>query len=288
VNLKMVAKIIFSFKIYLFKLPEILCFSFIVIIGQSLKQNFLFFYFFIFLEVFYWRKWMIDGNRIFLLTSVTLHPNYNFFFVFFCIVIAIHHEYNMFPLLCLYGGFKFTDFSILLYSSELQQILNKKKIYQNIRLDTWWFVPWPRWCVSTCFEELHVCFCCTLVTFVFLDAWKLLFVTTIFESGRRNDVANYRGDAVLSAIPKFFELLVYLGMYEDLKNLISAEQHSLVKGWSTVSNFFEYSSCVLHAVENSCQIDSGDTNSTKILSVNKNDSEHWADCWDRIFLEESS
>jgi hypothetical protein len=33
-------------------------------------------------------------------------------------------------------------------------------------------------------------------------------------------VANYRGIAVSSAIPKLFELLVYRSMYEDLKNCL--------------------------------------------------------------------
>jgi hypothetical protein len=44
-----------------------------------------------------------------------------------------------------------------------------------------------------------------------------------------------------------------MGMYEDLKNLISAEVHGLV-GRSTISNLFEYFSFDLHAVEDSCQI----------------------------------
>jgi hypothetical protein len=50
------------------------------------------------------------------------------------------------------------------------------------------------------------------------------FVTPIIKSGRQNDVTNYRRIAVLSAIPnpKLSELLVYMGMYESLKNLITA------------------------------------------------------------------
>jgi hypothetical protein len=35
------------------------------------------------------------------------------------------------------------------------------------------------------------------------------YVTPIFKIGRRNNVGDYRGVAILSAIPKCFEFLVY-------------------------------------------------------------------------------
>jgi hypothetical protein len=38
-------------------------------------------------------------------------------------------------------------------------------------------------------------------------------VTPIFKNGRRNNVEDYRGVAILSAIPKRFELLVYRTIY---------------------------------------------------------------------------
>jgi hypothetical protein len=79
------------------------------------------------------------------------------------------------------------------------------------------------------------------------------FVTPIYKSGQRNDVGNYRRIAVLSAIPKLFELLVYRSMYENLRHLISVQQHFFIKGRLTVSNSVEYSSFVLNAVEDGCQ-----------------------------------
>jgi hypothetical protein len=36
----------------------------------------------------------------------------------------------------------------------------------------------------------------------------------IFKKGRRNNVEDYRGVAILSAIPKRFEMLVYRTMYD--------------------------------------------------------------------------
>jgi hypothetical protein len=62
------------------------------------------------------------------------------------------------------------------------------------------------------------------------------FVTPIFKSGRRIDISNYRGNAILSANAKFFELIVYRVRYEDRRGRLVDCQHSFGKGRSTVSN----------------------------------------------------
>jgi hypothetical protein len=69
----------------------------------------------------------------------------------------------------------------------------------------------------------------SLVTCIFPDSWKLSFVTPIFKSG--NDLSNYRGIAILSAITKLFEMLVYrvMYMYKDLKSRLADCQHGFVK-----------------------------------------------------------
>jgi hypothetical protein len=59
----------------------------------------------------------------------------------------------------------------------------------------------------------------------------------------------------LSAIPKRFELLVDKTMYEDLKNLISVNQHGFMKNRSTVTSLLEYTSFVLNSIEEGCQVD---------------------------------
>jgi hypothetical protein len=63
--------------------------------------------------------------------------------------------------------------------------------------------------------------------------WKLSYVTPIFKNSRRNAAEDYRGVAILSANPKRFELLAYRTMYDDLKNLISINQHGFMKNQST-------------------------------------------------------
>jgi hypothetical protein len=67
--------------------------------------------------------------------------------------------------------------------------------------------------------------------------WHPPYVTPIFKKGRHNNVENYCGVAILSAIPKRFELLVYRTMYDNLRNLISVNQQGFVKNRSTVTNF---------------------------------------------------
>jgi hypothetical protein len=65
------------------------------------------------------------------------------------------------------------------------------------------------------------------------------------KAGSRNDVTNYRGIPILSAMAKLFELLIYKNMYKDLQRLISENQHGYVNGRSTVSDLLEYTSFIL-------------------------------------------
>jgi hypothetical protein len=62
--------------------------------------------------------------------------------------------------------------------------------------------------------------------------------------------------AILSAIPKRFELLVYRRMQNDLKNLMSINQHGFMKKRSTITNLLKYASFVLNSIEDDNQVDS--------------------------------
>jgi hypothetical protein len=61
----------------------------------------------------------------------------------------------------------------------------------------------------------------------------------VTPKGRRNNVEDYREVAILSAIPKRFEL-VYRTMHDDLKNLISVNQHGFMKNRLTMTNLLEF------------------------------------------------
>jgi hypothetical protein len=64
------------------------------------------------------------------------------------------------------------------------------------------------------------------------------------------------GVAILSTISNRFELLVYRGMYNDLKNLININQHGFMKNRSTITNLLEYASFVLNSIAAGYQVDS--------------------------------
>jgi hypothetical protein len=71
--------------------------------------------------------------------------------------------------------------------------------------------------------------------------------------------------AILSAIPKRFELLVYRTMYDDLKNLISVKQHGFMKHRSTATNLLEYASFVPNSIEEGWKVDSVCTEFLKVF-----------------------
>jgi hypothetical protein len=118
-------------------------------------------------------------------------------------------------------------------------------------------------CIRFCASLLSLLYNRSLSTCVFPASWKLFYVTPMFKKGRRNNIEDYRDVAILSAIPKRFELLVYRTMNDDLKNLISVNQHGFMKNLSTVTNFLEYASVVLNSIEEGCQVDSVYTNFSK-------------------------
>jgi hypothetical protein len=107
-------------------------------------------------------------------------------------------------------------------------------------------------CASAFAKPLSLLFNRSMATSLLPDRWKFSYVTPIF---RRNNVEEYHGIAILSAIPKRFELLVYRGMYNNLKNLMSINQHGFMKNRSTITNLLEYASFVLNSIEDGNQVD---------------------------------
>lgn len=80
-------------------------------------------------------------------------------------------------------------------------------------------------------------------------AWKVSFIIPIFKSGIRADVANYRGIAILSTIPKLFEKLVKDNLFHHIKNTISTRQHGFYPGRSTTTNLAILTNFVAHSIE---------------------------------------
>lgn len=102
---------------------------------------------------------------------------------------------------------------------------------------------------------LSILFNGSLSSGIFPVVWKSSHIVPIFKSGNRNDVSNYRGISILSAIPKLFESIVCDHMYFGLKSFIVDEQHGFFRGRSTVSNLMEFSKRALEVIEAKAQLD---------------------------------
>lgn len=95
----------------------------------------------------------------------------------------------------------------------------------------------------------------SLINGVFPKTWKISKITPIYKSGDRSDIANYRGVAILSAIPKLFESIVTDYLFFNMKNNITVAQHGFYRGRSTVTNLVEFKRKVIDILENSKQVD---------------------------------
>jgi hypothetical protein len=90
---------------------------------------------------------------------------------------------------------------------------------------------------------------------VFPESWKRSYVVPIFKSGKRNLIENYRGIAILSAMPKLLELLVFDLLFFHLKSSIAVVQHGFFKGRLTVLNLMEFASLCIRRMEEGMQTD---------------------------------
>jgi Reverse transcriptase (RNA-dependent DNA polymerase)/Endonuclease-reverse transcriptase len=90
---------------------------------------------------------------------------------------------------------------------------------------------------------------------IFPSIWKNSFLVPIFKSGKRNDIANYRGVAILSCFAKLFEVIAYGYIFFSVKSVIPTSQHGFVHGRSTVTNLIEFISFVTKKIEAGAQID---------------------------------
>lgn len=91
---------------------------------------------------------------------------------------------------------------------------------------------------------------------IFPTYWKHSFIIPIFKSGQREEIENYRGICIQSAIPKLLDSLVTEQLYASCKNIIVSNQHGFSKGRSTVTNLLIYHNHIVKALESRFQVDS--------------------------------
>jgi hypothetical protein len=93
---------------------------------------------------------------------------------------------------------------------------------------------------------------------VFECVWKESYVVSLFKSGDKRNISNYRGISILSAIHKLFEKLVC-----DVITPIFDEQHGFDFGSPTVTCLVEFSNLVLSEMEDGLQVDAAYTDFLK-------------------------
>lgn len=98
----------------------------------------------------------------------------------------------------------------------------------------------PNLIVKNCYAHLEqpllFIFNLSLSVGVFPNAWKSCFIVPVFKKGKKDQVANYRPIAKLSAIPKLFESIVCEFLSFQCKSVINYKQHGFTKGRSTATN----------------------------------------------------
>ena len=90
---------------------------------------------------------------------------------------------------------------------------------------------------------------------IFPTVWKKSFIVPIFKSGDRSSCSNYRGIAILSAIPKLFEKLVCSFLETSLGGLVHGVQHGFRSGRSTSTNLTIFVDSVLKIMSSHGQAD---------------------------------
>ncbi|CAH0549695.1 unnamed protein product [Brassicogethes aeneus] len=102
---------------------------------------------------------------------------------------------------------------------------------------------------------LLILFNLILSTSTFPDVWKLTRVCPILKSGDPCDLTNYRPIALLSNFAKVFESSVYTIIYNNIKNIISSQQHGFMSKRSTLTNLAEFSQFTSTYLDSKCQVD---------------------------------
>lgn len=122
-------------------------------------------------------------------------------------------------------------------------------------------------CVDGFVFPLVLLFNSSLDSGLFPALWRISHVVPIHKNGSRLNVENYRGVAILSAIPKMFEALVHERMYPWIESRMSDTQHGFLKRRSTVTNLTEFASRTTQWMAEGFQVDTIYTDMSKAFDV---------------------
>ena len=95
----------------------------------------------------------------------------------------------------------------------------------------------------------------SLHTGIFPTIWKKSFIIPIHKSGFKSTVSNYRGIAILNAIPKLLEHLICGKFTSFLRDCFDVNQHGFLKKRNTETNLVSFLHYVINSMENGGQVD---------------------------------
>lgn len=105
-------------------------------------------------------------------------------------------------------------------------------------------------------RPLFIIFNQSLLSGCFPNYWKVSFISPIYKSGDRNDVANYRPISLISTIPKLFESIICDFLRAQLTCEIVQQQFGFMSKKSTELNLLLYSDFLASALEDGVQVHS--------------------------------
>lgn len=118
-------------------------------------------------------------------------------------------------------------------------------------------------CSDQLLLPLYIIFNESLSCGTFPSYWKTSHLTPIYKNGDKRSIENYRGIAILSAIPKLFEKIICDKLTRVINPLLNEQQHGFRKGRSTTTNLMVMVSDVLVKMEKGHQIDAVYTDFSK-------------------------
>src|SRR5699024_6966119 len=90
--------------------------------------------------------------------------------------------------------------------------------------------------ISCLLHPLHIIYNLIIQTGSYPKMWKTTKILTVFKSGNRNCVQNYRAVAIACNFAKVFESLLAKCLYSHVSESLNDNQHGFVRGRSTVTN----------------------------------------------------
>ncbi|XP_017469666.1 PREDICTED: uncharacterized protein LOC108361542, partial [Rhagoletis zephyria] len=145
-----------------------------------------------------------------------------------------------------FGKLKLTD-------EDVANGINQLKLSTNTDVDGLSVILFKS-CPSLIAPLRHI-FNMSLSAGVFLDDWKLTFITPILKSGNKNCIENYRPISKLTTVSKLFESIVKDKIYFAVKHLLCPNQHGFVPGRSTLTNLAPFTEDCLETFQKGFQID---------------------------------